>query len=43
MEKNHQILFIICVKPNLIIDEAYFIWIAVTEDNAYKVFKKKKN
>ena len=32
MEKNQQILFAICVKPNLIIDWDYFIWKAVIED-----------
>ena len=32
MEKNQQNLFTICVKPNLMIDQDYFIWIAVIED-----------
>ena len=32
MEKNQQILFTICVKPNLMIDEDYFTRIAVIED-----------
>ena len=41
MEKNQQILFTICVKPNSMTDLDYFIWIALIEDN-YEVFKKRK-
>ena len=32
MEKNQQIQLTICVKPNLMIDKDYFIWLAVIED-----------
>ena len=32
MEKDQQILFTICVEPNLMIDQDYFIRIAVIED-----------
>ena len=33
MEKNQQMLFTICVKPNLMTDYYdYFTWIAVIED-----------
>ena len=41
VENNQQILFTICIKPNLIIDQNYLIWTAVIEENPYKVFKKK--
>ena len=42
MEKNQQILFTICVQPNLMIDWDYFIWIAVIEDQSVWSFQEKK-